>query len=445
MLKLLKRVSQIGVEEDYPNAQKLSYEVCNIICLLTLLISSFYAVLFLFTPYKDQSIVFSISIVITLYTFYSTSKKRQLQSNIVVTANAVILVFYTVLYSGFESQAHCILTTLVVCSFMLFQNYKHAVVSTIIISLLFIFSYYYVNTYGAINPTSRIYPGEYINYLFAIAGSALLSYILIGEVKSYIDKIENSLRINEFKNKQLLEKNTYIENQNKNLELFTSVVSHDLRTPLRNISSFVGLIKRRLKGTDKKINEYVDYTQKGISQMQELINSITYLNRLDLENGEEEVDLDLNQLCHDVIKNFNPELFPGLIVNYSELPTIKVKYSHFYNVFQNLIENAWKYNHHDNRIVNISSKLTENYIELKISDNGIGIDKEYSEQIFNAFERLHSNSEYYGSGMGLFICKKTISLYEGTMRLGKEDMAGSTFLISLPINVLSHSDQTVLN
>lgn len=441
MLKLLKRVSQIGVEDDYPNAQKLSYEVCNIICMLTLLISMFYAVLFLFTDYKDQGIIFFVSIIVSLYTFYSTYKKRQLHSNILVILHALLLVFYTAVYSGFESQAHCILTTLVVCSFMLFQNYKHAVISTILTAIMFIGCYLYVSTHGAINPESRILIGEYINYLFAIAGSALLSFVLIREVNNYIDKIENSLRTNEMRNQELQEKNDYIENQNKNLELFTSVVSHDLRTPLRNISSFVGLIKRRLNESDQKVNEYVDYTQKGINQMQELINSITYLNRLDLENGEEEIDVDLNVLCADVVKNFNPTLFPGLAVNYSKLPTIKAKYSHFYNVFQNLIENAWKYNHHDDRIVDISSQLTEHNIQLVIEDNGIGIDKEYSEQIFNAFERLHSNSEYYGSGMGLFICKKTLSLYGGTMELSTEESLGSTFRILLPLKILSQKKQ----
>ncbi len=436
MLKLLKRVSQIGIEEDYPSAQKLSYEVCNIICTLTLCISLFYAVLFLFTDYKSQAIFFCISICAALYTFYSTSKKRQLQSSIIITINSVLLINYTVVYAGFESQAHSILTTFVACSFLLYQNAKYAVISTVFISILFIASYYYVNTYGAINPDSRIYVGEYINYLFAIIGSAILSFILIREVKQYIYEIENSLRINELRNKQLEEKNSHIESQNQNLELFTSVVSHDLRTPLRNISSFVGLIKRKLNGSDQKIDEYVDYTQKGIDQMQELINSITYLNRLDLENGEEEQEIDLNELCQTLITNFNPTLFPDLVINYGDLPVIRAKYSHFYNVFQNLIENAWKYNDQEERVVKISSTYTDTEIKINISDNGIGIDKEYSEKIFNAFERLHSNSEYYGSGMGLFICKKTISLYDGNITLNSEENKGSTFSVSLPKTML---------
>ena len=436
MLKLLKRVSQIGIEEDYPSAQKLSYEVCNIICILTLCISSVYVILFLCSDYKSQSIMFCISMCAALYALYSTSKKRHLQSSIIITINAVLLINYTVVYAGFESQAHSILTTFVACSFMLFQKVKYAVASTIFISILFIASYYYVNTYGAINPDSRIYIGEYINYLFAIIGSAILSFILIREVKHYINEIENSLRINELRNEQLEEKNSQIESQNQNLELFTSVVSHDLRTPLRNISSFVGLIKRKLNGSDQKIDEYVDYTQKGIDQMQELINSITYLNRLDLENGEDEQEIDLNQLCQALNTNFNPTLFPGLVIKFDDLPTIKAKYSHIYNVFQNLIENAWKYNDQETKVVTISTQHRETMFEINISDNGIGIDKEYSEKIFNAFERLHSNSEYYGSGMGLFICKKTVSLYDGNITLISEDNKGSTFSISLPKTML---------
>jgi len=437
MFGLLKSISRIGISEGLSQAKRLQIELCNILCMLSFLICLFYFIVFLFTDSSVQSFIYLIGVTVSLIALFLNFKNKNTSAIVITITLATSLVFYTVVYAGFESQAHCLLTTLVLCSFIMFRNLKYSIICTVLICLLFIGSYYYVNTYGAINPESRLHFGEYFNYIFAIVASALLSFIVIREVEDYITKLESSLDLNEKRNEELETMNMKIENQNKNLELFTSVASHDLRTPLRNVSGFIGLINRRLNGQDPKVDEYINYTQKGVKQMEELINSITYLNRINHDDLEETKSIDLNELCINMLQDLNIQFFPGLSVRYHNLHSLTGKESHFYNLFRNFIENAWKYNQNEERIVEISTQIQDDKLVLSFRDNGIGFDAMYKDQIFNAFERLHANDEYEGTGMGLFICKKIVNLYNGNIEVESVPGEGTTFRMRFPKSIIA--------
>ena len=114
------------------------------------------------------------------------------------------------------------------------------------------------------------------------------------------------------------------------------------------------------------------------------------------------------------------------------MPIVNAKKSHFVNLFTNFIENGWKYNDDQIKKVNIScEKSAPNFI-IKIVDNGIGIEPKYSNKIFEPFVRLHSNTEYNGTGLGLFICQKIVNLYDGRIDLCPVYKEGSCFSIILP-------------
>ena len=144
--------------------------------------------------------------------------------------------------------------------------------------------------------------------------------------------------------------------------------------------------------------------------------------------------VDLNQLIIGVIDNIKETVDKsnGQVLM-SNLPTIQSSNSLLFTTFKNLIENGLKYNNSDNPVVNVDYQKTTNTHQIIISDNGIGIEKQYQEQIFEMFKRLHNRGEYEGSGIGLAIVKLSIDKLGGIVTLNSELGKGSQFMIKLPL------------
>ena len=119
------------------------------------------------------------------------------------------------------------------------------------------------------------------------------------------------------------------------------------------------------------------------------------------------------------------------MIEKGDLPTILAEAGQMILLFQNLIENGLKYNQNPNKIVQISSNSTSKKTLITVKDNGIGINKEYHEQIFNMLKRLHTSHEYEGTGLGLAICKKIVDRMNAKIWLESEKGKGTTFFIEL--------------
>jgi len=221
---------------------------------------------------------------------------------------------------------------------------------------------------------------------------------------------------------------------NEKLEQFVGLVSHDLKTPLRSISSFAGLIDKKIKdkGLDK-INSYSKIIVDNAKHMTNMIhNTLTYSA---LGNEVECEIIDLNNLC-TTIQNFYSQ-DDTIDFNFEKLPIIKANYSLIFKVFQNIIENAIKYNQSEIKHIKVNCLKDKSFVNFYFSDNGIGIPKEYKDQIFELYKRLHSNSEYEGTGLGLAISKKVIEEMDGKIMVeNQESGKGSCLVVSLPISII---------
>ena len=116
---------------------------------------------------------------------------------------------------------------------------------------------------------------------------------------------------------------------------------------------------------------------------------------------------------------------------YNTLPDLKLLPSHLYQIFQNLIENAIKYNESAVKSICLSHSQAGDKVFLKVKDNGIGIEENYLDYIFEPFKKLHDSSQYKGTGLGLSICKKIIEMYEGSI-IAESSSSGTTMTIALP-------------
>jgi PAS domain S-box-containing protein len=235
----------------------------------------------------------------------------------------------------------------------------------------------------------------------------------------------------EEKLKQLAEKLTQ---SNKELEQFAYVASHDLQEPLRMVASYIQLLQRRYKGKlSDEADEFINYAVDGVMRMKTLINDLLIYSRVNTKEAPLE-SVDLNKVLELTLTNLRTSIEDNnATVNVETLPTVNANSLHMNQLFQNLISNAIKFKKPDvNPVVNISARHLGNEWHFTVSDNGIGIDKEFSDKIFVIFQRLHNQSEYQGTGIGLAICKRIIEKLGGHIWVESEAGEGSSFNFTIP-------------
>jgi two-component system, chemotaxis family, sensor kinase Cph1 len=227
---------------------------------------------------------------------------------------------------------------------------------------------------------------------------------------------------------------TKLEISNKELEQFAYVSSHDLREPLRMITSFLQLLQKNYSDDlDKDANDYINYAVDGAKRMDLVIKDLLEYSRIGNEEREFK-HLKSENILEKVLINLKPVIeSTNAIVTHDPLPLIYANDQMMIQLFQNLIGNAIKYHGKETPEIHISSdKVNDEYI-FSVKDNGIGMDQKHLERIFTMFQRLHTHEEYEGTGIGLAISEKIVLQHSGKIwaesKLGK----GTTFYFTIPI------------
>jgi PAS domain S-box-containing protein len=221
---------------------------------------------------------------------------------------------------------------------------------------------------------------------------------------------------------------------NNELEKFAYVVSHDLQEPLRMVTSFMQLLQKKYSDQlDSKANEYIAYAVDGTKRMKELILDMLEYSRLSSEAIHNE-DIDLNIICKEAKLNLLPRIEGSdAMVDIGKLPVVQGIKSQLFQLMQNLIGNGLKYTSEDRASnIKVVAHEKEHEWEIRVEDNGIGIDKQYFDKIFIIFQRLHNKKDYSGTGIGLAICKKIVEKHGGKIWVESEVGKGSTFVFTIP-------------
>jgi light-regulated signal transduction histidine kinase (bacteriophytochrome) len=224
-----------------------------------------------------------------------------------------------------------------------------------------------------------------------------------------------------------------LEQSNKELESFAYIASHDMKTPLRNIVSFLNLIERKLKGDeDKEVQEFIGLATSNARYMHCLVEDILEFSKIS-SNEDSFVAIDLQEVILSIITHLSGFIKEkNAVIQFENLPTIKANKVQIQQLFQNLIENGIKYNESDEPTVNIYISQNDTSLSITFEDNGIGISETYHEQIFDMFKRLHDNTTYQGTGIGLAICKKIMEVHHGKISVTAAENQGSRFMIEFP-------------
>ncbi len=231
---------------------------------------------------------------------------------------------------------------------------------------------------------------------------------------------------------QLEEFNQKLIKSNAQLERFAQITSHDLKTPLRNVISYLKLLRKKSEESlDKQSKEFLKIATNCATEMDDFIEDILAYSRL--KNTESnEIETDLNKVVKDVLKKLKMVIEERkAIVELNPLPTIKAERYQMVQLFQNIIENGIKYNKSEIPTIKISSKLNDNRLHIFVSDNGIGVPEESQKDIFKLYNRLHTADEFKGTGIGLATCKQIVENHNGEISVTSNPDQGSTFIIVL--------------
>lgn len=240
-------------------------------------------------------------------------------------------------------------------------------------------------------------------------------------------------------NKMLAQKNTELEKSNKELESFNYIASHDLQEPLRKIQTFISMI-REWEMEGEMADKYLSKIFTSAERMSQLIQDVLIYSRLSVEDQFTETDL--HSVVTNVLNDYELAIIEKkAVIEISGLPVINAIPLQMHQMFSNLLSNSLKYCS-ARPSIEISGKIihsknadeyTPDYIEIVFSDNGIGFEPQYREQIFTLFQRLHSKTDYSGTGVGLSICKKIIDQHKGYITAESELGKGAAFTIKLPV------------
>lgn len=223
-------------------------------------------------------------------------------------------------------------------------------------------------------------------------------------------------------------KNRELEQKNTELEQFAYIASHDLQEPLRTVSSFTDRFQKLYSNTVDDIGQkYLYFIQQGTERMKTLITDLLDYSRIG--RGKELTSVDCNDIINTVIADLDTAIQESKVeIKTEKLPVVNGYTTEMKQLFQNLVVNAIKFKKKEvTPKIHISSEPINGGWEFKVEDNGIGIDEQHNERIFAIFQRLHTRSEYEGSGIGLSHCKKIVELHGGKIWVRSKPGEGSTF------------------
>jgi signal transduction histidine kinase len=257
--------------------------------------------------------------------------------------------------------------------------------------------------------------------------------ILVWSSMKSINHVDNQRLKTKKDLKKLVEE---LKHSNDELQQFAYITSHDLQEPLRSITSYAQLIEMRYKGQlDEDADDFIDFMVSGATRMKSMIQGLLDYSRIGTQGGEFKLT-DTEEVLSVVFSNLKALIEENNAeITHSPLPIIFADENQINSVFQNLIGNALKFRKEGIKPkIHVSAQKTSNEYVFSVSDNGIGLEEQYCDRIFEVFKRLHAIGEYEGTGIGLSIVKRIIERHHGRIWVESSLGVGSTFYFTIPIN-----------
>jgi signal transduction histidine kinase len=280
-----------------------------------------------------------------------------------------------------------------------------------------------------------IYYEKYVEVNNQIAGERTQMELNKLNLQYSMEMKEKEALLLKEKNEEALRHAHKLQISNNELKQFAHVAAHDLREPLRMITGYMSLLHKSLGSSlNEQQKEFIQYALDGSRRMELLMQNMLRLAKVDANPKIERIEIDsvieeikLNLQALIVEKNAVVEYMPGLVIAADRTQMLQL--------FQNIISNGIKYNESARPTIQVSFQFSDDLLLLSVADNGIGIPANYRESAFHIFERVPTEKEYAGSGIGLAICKKIVGSMNGHIWAEDTPGGGTTFKMSFPKDV----------
>jgi PAS domain S-box-containing protein len=242
--------------------------------------------------------------------------------------------------------------------------------------------------------------------------------------------------LNKTLEEKVKERTKDLEQSNKELEQFAYITSHDLREPLRMITSFLQLLEKRYNDQlDKDAHEFIGFAVDGAKRLDAMTNDLLQYSKI-TNKKRETIPVNFEHVLEHALTNLKVQIEENnAIITHDPLPRIVGDEELKVQLFQNIIGNAIKYRSNETPKIHISATKEKNQYLFSIKDNGIGMSPKHLEKIFTIFQRLHTHEEYEGTGIGLAIAQKIVNQPGGEIWAESDVGKGSTFYFTIPINL----------
>lgn len=266
------------------------------------------------------------------------------------------------------------------------------------------------------------------------------SFLILGLTATLSGRRERALALADQMTRELRRSEEALAQSNKELEQFAYIAAHDLREPLRTVSTFTGLLGDRYRGhLDEKADEYIDFVVSGTLRMQNLVDGLLEYSRVNGERKPAE-PVSLNEAWDEAIGNLQTQIQTTRSrVERDALATVVGHRGLLVRLFQNLVSNAIKYRGAKDAVVTCSARHDHGSLVVSVRDQGIGIDPKYQQQLFVLFRRLHAQHQIEGTGVGLAVCKRIVEQHGGRIWVESQEGQGATFHFVLPTNGRDHA------
>lgn len=419
MIPFLEKITDIGITDKLSIAEKKKLKFVNLILFLLLSIGIIGVILF--SSLKEIDLVYlnlTVSIVIFLNIIIGFFKNYYLTIYSFFISTVLLLGGIAILY-GEAVKFDFVLFITVFTPVFLYETRKEILTGIALLCVTFIIiqvSYYYDWSIYTIDNAG--FAGLYTKICTIIV--FVIELILFVEIQKQLELDKNNLM-------------ETVSERNRILEEFNYIIAHDLKAPLRNIVSFGKLLKK-----DPTNTEFLDYVNTSAQNMDLMFDDLLTYAKVG-QNRKAESEVDLNDIIEIVHFNHQAVIQENKVTIHSkgDLPIIKANRQELTQLFQNLIGNAIKYQSTRDSVIDIAVKDRQKYIEVRVSDNGVGIAEDLLEDIFKPF--LQSKKTNKGHGIGLAICKKVMKNLGGDVKINSMVDVGSTFILSFPKSIVISS------
>lgn len=286
-----------------------------------------------------------------------------------------------------------------------------------------------------------LYPPEFGTALFVLITISLLTAMVFwvaialareDATRRYASALREMSEMLAHSNEELKYLAEELKRSNTELEQFAYIASHDLQEPLRGVAGCLQILeKKHGEKLDEKAKQLIEHAVDGATRMRSLVDDLLLLSRVS-SGGQTFKPVDLSEILEAALKNLKQSIQESQAkITNDPLPVLNADQSQLVQLFQNLIGNALKYRSDKPPEIHVGGTLSDGCWTLSVRDNGIGFDQQFAERIFLPFKRLHSRTEYTGTGIGLAICQKIIQRHGGEIWAESEPGKGTVFYFRL--------------